>query len=54
MNSDAAFTANGDLEALPYWSAMIGLTHRWSDQFRSTLTYGYVDSTMPPGRTHIL
>jgi hypothetical protein len=43
LNSDAAFKSNGDLEALPYWSATIGYTHRWSDQFRSTLTYGYVN-----------
>lgn len=43
LNSDAAFTADGDLEAMPYWSAMIGFTHRWNDKFRSTLTYGYVD-----------
>ena len=43
VNSDAAFNANGNLEALPYWSAMIGFTHRWNEQFRSTLTYGYVN-----------
>jgi hypothetical protein len=43
LNSDAAFTSGGSLEALPYWSAMIGYTHRWSEQFRSTLTYGYVN-----------
>ena len=43
LNSDAAFSANGNLEALPYWSLMAGLTHRWSDAFRSTVTYGYVN-----------
>jgi len=43
LNSDAAFSANGNLEALPYWSAMVGYTHRWNEQFRSTLTYGYVN-----------
>jgi hypothetical protein len=43
LNSDAAFNASGDLEAMPYWSATAGLTHRWSEQFRSTLTYGYVN-----------
>src|SRR4051812_47397382 len=42
-NSDAAFKSNGDLEALPYWSAAVGYTHRWNEQFRSTLTYGYVN-----------
>jgi hypothetical protein len=40
---DAAFSSSGSLEALPYWSAMFGLTHKWSDQWRSTATYGYVN-----------
>ncbi len=43
LNSDAAFKSNGDLEALPYWSATVGFTHRWNEQFRSTFTYGYVN-----------
>jgi len=43
LNSDAAFKSNGQLEALPYWSAMAGYTHHWSEQFRSTITYGYVN-----------
>ena len=43
LNSDGAFTSSGSFEALPYWSATAGFTHRWSDQFRSTITYGYVD-----------
>jgi hypothetical protein len=43
VNSDAAFKSNGNLEALPYWSATAGYTHKWNDQFRSTLTYGYVN-----------
>jgi hypothetical protein len=43
LNSDAAFESNGDLKALPYWSAIGGFTHHWSDQFRSTITYGYVN-----------
>jgi hypothetical protein len=42
LNSDAAFNSNGKLQALPYWSATAGYTHRWNAQFRSTLTYGYV------------
>jgi hypothetical protein len=42
LPSDAAFNSSGSLEALPYWSGMLGFTHRWSDQFRSTVTYGYV------------
>lgn len=43
VNSDAAFNSSGNLEALPYWSMMFGLTHRWSEEFRSTITYGYVN-----------
>jgi len=43
LNSDAAFTSSGSLKALPYWSATGAFTHRWSDQFRSTITYGYVN-----------
>lgn len=42
VNSDASFQTDGDLEALPYWSAMMGLTHRWNERFRSTVSYGYV------------
>jgi hypothetical protein len=42
-NTDAAFNDDGDLEALPYFSAMLGLTHRWSDIWRSTVSYGYVN-----------
>jgi hypothetical protein len=43
LNSDAAFRSNGSLEALPYWSTSFGFTHRWCEQFRSTITYGYVN-----------
>jgi hypothetical protein len=50
LNSDAAFSANGDLEALPYWSAMVGFTHRWNDHLRSTLTYGYVNLDTASGQ----
>lgn len=41
-NNDAAFDADGDLEAIPYFGGMLGYTHHWSDSFRSTLSYGYV------------
>jgi hypothetical protein len=41
-NTDAAFNSNGDLETLEYYSAMLGFTHRWSDVWRSTVSYGYV------------
>jgi hypothetical protein len=43
VNSDAALTASGDLQALEYYSTMIAITHRWSDRWRSTATHGYVN-----------
>jgi hypothetical protein len=43
LNSDAAFDADGELVAMPYWSLSVGFTHRWSDTLRSTITYGYVE-----------
>ena len=43
LNSDAAFDTRGNLEALPYWSGMVGYTHRWNSDFRSTASYGYVN-----------
>lgn len=42
FNSDAAFDSDGHFKALPYWSTTAGYTHKWNDQFRSTITYGYV------------
>jgi len=50
LNSDAAFDSDGDLEALPYWSAMLGYTHRWSEAFRSTVSYGYVNLDTTSGQ----
>jgi DcaP outer membrane protein len=43
MNNDAAFDRSGNLKAIPAFGAMIGYTHKWTDYFRSTLSYGYVD-----------
>jgi hypothetical protein len=51
LNSDAAFDASGSLEALPYWSVSAGLTHRWNDKWRSTLTYGYVNLDNASGQS---
>jgi hypothetical protein len=42
-NTDAAFDSSGDLQALEYFSAMFALTHRWSEVWRSTASYGYVN-----------
>jgi hypothetical protein len=43
INNDAAFNAAGDLRAIPCFGATAGYTHYWSDAFRSTATYGYVN-----------
>jgi len=42
FNNDAAFDSKGDLDPIPYFGAMLGYTHQWSDEWRSTATYGYV------------
>lgn len=42
-NTDAAFDAQGDLQALRYFSALGGYTHHWNEEWRSTLSYGYVN-----------
>jgi hypothetical protein len=42
FNNDAAFDSKGDLDPIPYFGAMLGYTHHWSDEWRSTATYGYV------------
>jgi len=43
QGGDAAFDAAGNLKALPFFSAMAGYTHHWSDAFRSTATFGFND-----------
>jgi hypothetical protein len=40
-STDAAFS-NDQLKALKYWSGMLGYTHHWSPEWRSTVSYGYV------------
>jgi hypothetical protein len=40
---DAAFNNAGQLRALAYVAPMAGYTHQWSDKFRSTATFGYVN-----------
>ena len=37
-----AFNNAGDLKPLTYFAPMLGYTHKWSENFRSTLTSGYV------------
>jgi hypothetical protein len=42
QNNDAAFDSSGNLKAIPAFGAMIGYTHKWTDNLRSTASYGYV------------
>ncbi len=53
-NSDVVFDDNGDLVTLPYVALMLAATHRWSDEWRSTVSYGLVhlddgDATLDGG-----
>jgi len=43
---DAAMD-NGDFEAIPVFAAMLGYTHRWTDEWRSTISGGYVQTDAP-------
>jgi hypothetical protein len=45
VNNDAAFNSHGELEPIPYFGAMFGYTHHWDEEWRSTVTYGYVHLT---------
>ena len=39
---DAAYDSSGNLRPLAYFAPMLGYTHHWCDQFRSTVSAGYV------------
>jgi hypothetical protein len=43
FKTDAAFDSHGDLVTLPYVGAFAGYTHKWTDDWRSTATYGFVN-----------
>jgi hypothetical protein len=43
QNNDVAYDSAGNLKALPYFGAMAGYTHHWSDAFRSTASFGYAN-----------
>jgi hypothetical protein len=43
QNNDAAYDSAGNLKALPAFGVTAGYTHHWSDAWRSTVTYGYVN-----------
>jgi len=54
FNTDAAFDPSGNLTPLPYYSIMLAVSHTWSDELRSTVSYGHVnldngDTTLDPG-----
>ncbi|HEX7862258.1 MAG TPA: DcaP family trimeric outer membrane transporter [Verrucomicrobiae bacterium] len=49
-NNDAAFDDSGELTALPYLGLMAGYTHRWNDDFRSTLSMGYINVDNEPSQ----
>ena len=40
---DAAFNDSGQLEPLRYVAPMVAYTHQWSEAFRSTATFGYIN-----------
>ncbi len=40
---DAAYNNAGQLRALQYVAPMVGYTHQWTEKFRSTGTFGYVN-----------
>src|SRR4030095_8504681 len=42
FNNDAAFDDDGDLEVIPYLGLMVGYTHHWVPEWRSTVSGGYV------------
>jgi hypothetical protein len=49
-NTDAAYDAHGRLRALRYVSGMLGYTRHWNDQWRSSLSYGYVNISNTEGQ----
>jgi hypothetical protein len=40
---DAAFNTAGELKPLRHVAPLVGYTHHWSEAFRSTATFGYVN-----------
>ena len=43
FNNDAAYNASGTLKALPFLAIMAGYTHGWTENLRSTGSYGFVN-----------
>jgi hypothetical protein len=42
FNNDAAFNRHGEMKSIPYFGAVLGYTHFWSEEWRSTVTGGLV------------
>lgn len=57
INNDAAFDSGGNLEPIPYFGAMFGYTHHWAEEWRSTVSYGYVhlrnQASQDPSAYHV-
>ena len=50
INNDVAYDNANKLTALPFFGAMAGYTHHWSDRFRSTAAFGYNNLDDQPGQ----
>jgi len=48
---DASYNSAGQLRAMVYVAPMLGYTHQWSDKWRSTATFGYVNLSNEPDET---
>lgn len=46
LNLDAVYD-NGKLKAVPVFATMAGYTHHWSDQWRTTVSGGYLQADAP-------
>jgi hypothetical protein len=51
VNNDAALDTSGNLKAIPFFGALVGYTHKWTDTLRTTASYGYahLDNEMSQG-----
>jgi hypothetical protein len=44
LNLDAGIDQNRNLNSIPVVAGVFGYTHKWSDQWKSTVSYGYVNT----------
>ena len=55
LNLDAGFTSGGDLRAQPAYGGHAALQHFWSEKWRSTVTYGFLQvntTDLSPANTY--